>query len=52
VLHIPQHVIESYVMGTLPDSESEHLLVHLFICQECRDRLATLLSAAEKSPHT
>jgi hypothetical protein len=40
--------MESYVMRTLPDLEIEPLQVHLFICQECRDRFVTLLTAAEK----
>jgi hypothetical protein len=45
--HIPQEVMESYVIRTLPDLEIEPLQVHLFICQECRDRFVKLLSAAE-----
>jgi len=48
VRHIPQEVMESYVMRTLPDLEMEPLQVHLFICQECRDRFVALLTAAEK----
>ena len=48
VVHIPQEAMESYVTRTLPDLETEPLQVHLFICQECRDRFVTLLSAAER----
>jgi hypothetical protein len=50
LLHISQEALESYVMRTLPDLEIEPLEVHLFICQECRDRLMTVLSAMEKLP--
>jgi hypothetical protein len=46
-LHISQGALESYVMRTLPDSEIEPLEVHLFMCQECRDHLMTVLSAAD-----
>ena len=46
-MHISEEAMESYVMLTLPDSEIEPLQVHLFICQECRDRLVTVLNAAE-----
>jgi hypothetical protein len=52
VLHIPQEAIESYVLRSLPDLEIEPLEVHLFVCRECRDRLVTTLSAAEKLPQT
>ena len=51
-LHISQGALESYVMRTLPDSEIEPLEVHLFMCEECRDRLMTVLSAAEKLAQT
>ena len=46
-LHISQEALVSYVMRTLPDSEIEPLEVHLFMCQECRDHLMTVLSAAD-----
>jgi hypothetical protein len=44
--------MESYVLRSLPDFEIEPLEVHLFVCRECRDRLVTTLSAAEKLPQT
>ena len=52
VLHIQEDGLEQYVMRTLPDLEIEPLEVHLFVCRECRDRLVTTLSAAEKLPQT
>jgi hypothetical protein len=52
LLHISQEALESYVMRTLRDLEIEPLEVHLFICQECRDRLMTVLRAAEKLAQT
>jgi hypothetical protein len=51
-MHIPPKEMESYVMRTLPDLEIEPLEVHLFMCQECRDRLVAVLSPAEKLPQT
>ena len=47
LLHVPQNAMESYVLRTLPDLEIEPLEVHLFVCQECRDRFVTVLIAAE-----
>jgi uncharacterized protein YlaI len=44
--------MESYVMRTLLDLEIEPLEVHIFVCQECRDRLVTVLNTAEKLPQT
>jgi len=48
-MHISEEAMESYVMRTLPDSEIEPLQVHLFICEECRDRLVTVLITAERA---
>jgi hypothetical protein len=52
LLHISQETMESYAMRTLPELEAEPLEVHLFSCRECRNRLLTLLRAAEKQPQT
>jgi hypothetical protein len=39
-----------FVSGSfaLPDLEIEPLEVHVFVCQECWERLVTVLSAAKK----
>ena len=40
VPHVTEESLEQYVMGTLPDSESDRLDDHLVNCQSCRDRLS------------